>query len=142
MNRPAFFLALALSGCTTVLETGDKLERGITPPDGINYAVTRPEGGFKLDVTDARFAGKVELLSARKSRTKGGFAQVQFAVRNVSYLRQTAHFGFEWLDDSGAVTEGQRGWTPTPLEPGQITTVTAVALRADSAECRLRLITR
>ncbi len=142
MKRPLLLFAVMFSGCTPLLETGDKVERAITPPDGVNYAVTRPEGGFRLDAHDARFASKVELLAVRKSRTKGGFAQVQFDLRNASSLRQTANFGFEWLDASGAVVEGQRGWTPTPLEPGQITTVSATALRADSAECRLRILAR
>lgn len=142
MNRTAFLLVALLTGCTPLLQTGDKVERAITPPDGVNYAVTRPEGGFRLDTQDGRFAGKVELLAVRKSRTKGGFTQVQFDLRNASFLRQTANFGFEWLDAAGSVVEGQRGWSPTPLEPGQITTVTAVALRADSAECRLRILDR
>ncbi|MEY3957608.1 MAG: hypothetical protein RJA37_211 [Verrucomicrobiota bacterium] len=142
MNRFLLLTAALLCGCSTVLETGDTLERAITPPDGVNYAVTRPEGGFRLDVSDGRFASKVELLAVRKSRTRGGFTQVQFDLRNTSYLRQTANFGFEWIDAAGSVTEGQSGWSPTPLEPGQITTVTATALRSDSAECRLRILAR
>jgi hypothetical protein len=40
------------------------------------------------------------------------------------------------------VTESQPNWIVTPLEPGALTTVTATALKATSAECRLRLITR
>ena len=42
----------------------------------------------------------------------------------------------------GTVTESQPNWIVTPLEPGALTTVTATALKAQSAECRLRLISR
>ena len=61
-----------LAGCSTVLETGDRLERGLTPPDAVNYATTRPEGGFTTQLNDARIGNKIELLAARKSKTDGG----------------------------------------------------------------------
>ncbi|MEN9652710.1 MAG: hypothetical protein RL303_430 [Verrucomicrobiota bacterium] len=131
-----------LAGCTTILETGDKLERGLTPPDAVNYATTRPEGGFSTQLNDTRIGDKIELLAARKSKTAGGFTRVQFDLRNGSYLRRTVNLSFEWLAADGTVTESQPNWIVTPLEPGALTTVTATALKAQSAECRLRLISR
>jgi len=131
-----------LVGCTTILETGDKLERGLTPPDAVNYATTRPEGGFSTQLNDPRIGDKIELLAARKSKTEGGFTRVQFDLRNGSYLRRTVNLSFEWLAADGTVTESQPNWIVTPLEPGALTTVTATALKAQSAECRLRLISR
>lgn len=131
-----------LAGCTTILETGDKLERGLTPPDAVNYATTRPEGGFSTQLNDTRIGDKIELLAARKSKTEGGFTRVQFDLRNGSYLRRTVNLSFEWLAADGTVIESQPNWIVTPLEPGALTTVTATALKAQSAECRLRLISR
>lgn len=131
-----------LAGCTTILETGDKLERGLTPPDAVNYATTRPEGGFSTQLNDTRIGDKIELLAARKSKTEGGFTRVQFDLRNGSYLRRTVNLSFEWLAADGTVIESQPNWIVTPLEPGALTTVTATALKPQSAECRLRLISR
>jgi hypothetical protein len=131
-----------LAGCTAILETGDKLERGLTPPDAVNYATTRPEGGFSTQLNDTRIGDKIELLAARKSKTEGGFTRVQFDLRNGSYLRRTVNLSFEWLAADGTVIESQPNWIVTPLEPGALTTVTATALKAQSAECRLRLISR
>ena len=131
-----------LAGCSTVLETGDRLERGLTPPDAVNYATTRPEGGFTTQFNDARIGNKIELLAARKSKTDGGYTRVQFDLRNGAYLRQTINVSFEWLAADGTVTESQPNWIVTPLEPGALTTVTATALKSQSAECRLRLISR
>ena len=67
---------------------------------------------------------------------------MQFDLRNGSSLRQTINVSFEWLAADGSVVESQPNWIVTPLEPGALTTVTAIALRAQSAECRLRLISR
>jgi hypothetical protein len=114
----------------------------MTPPNAVNYATTRPEGGFTTQLNDARIGNKIELLAARKSKTDGGYTRVQFDLRNGSYLRQTINVSFEWLAADGTVTESQPNWIVTPLEPGALTTVTATALKATSAECRLRLITR
>jgi len=138
---PLFALGL-LTGCTSILETGDRIERGLTPPDAINYATTKPEGGFSTQLNDNRIGNKIELLAARKSKTEGGYARVQFDLRNGSYLRQTINVSFEWLAADGTVTESQPNWIVTPLEPGPLSTVTATALKAQSAECRLRLISR
>ena len=131
-----------LAGCTSVLETGAGLERGLNPPAAVNYATTRPEGGFTTQLNDARIGNKIELLAARKSKTDGGYTCVQFDLRNGSYLRQTINVSFEWLAADGTVTESQPNWIVTPLEPGALTTIPATALKASSAECRLRLITR
>jgi hypothetical protein len=131
-----------LAGCTTILETGDRIERGLTPPDAVNYATTKPEGGFSTQLNDNRIANKVELLAARKSKTDGGYTRVQFDLRNGAYLRQTINVSFEWLAADGSVVESQPNWIVTPLEPGALTTITATALKAQSAECRLRLISR
>jgi hypothetical protein len=79
---------------------------------------------------------------ARKSKTDGGYTRVQFDLRNGAYLRQTINVSFEWLAADGTVTESQPNWIVTPLEPGALTTVTATALKSQSAECRLRLISR
>jgi len=129
-----------LAGCTTILETGDKLGRGLTPPDAVNYATTRPEGGLSTQLNDPRIGYRIELLAGRQSKTEGGFTRVQFDLRNGSYLRRTVNLSFEWLAADGSVTESQPNWIVTPLEPGALTTVTATALTAQSAECRLRLI--
>ena len=138
---PLFALVL-LVGCSSILRTGDRIERGLTPPDAVNYATTKPEGGFTTQLNDNRIGNKIELLAARKSKTDGGYARVQFDLRNGSSLRQTINVSFEWLAADGTVTESQPNWIVTPLEPGALTTVTATALKAQSAECRLRLISR
>jgi hypothetical protein len=130
------------SGCTSILRTGDRIERGLTPPDAVNYATTKPEGGFTTQLNDNRIGNKIELLTARKSKTEGGYARVQFDLRNGAYLSQTINISFEWLAADGTVTESQPNWIVTPLEPGALTTVTATALKVQSAECRLRLISR
>ena len=91
---------------------------------------------------DTRIGDKIELLAARKSKTPGGFAVVQFDFRNGAFLGQNINVSFEWLSANGQVTERQDNWVPTLLEPGAIKTVTATAIKADSAECRLRLISR
>jgi hypothetical protein len=143
MNKILPLLALGLlAGCTSILETGDKLERGLTPPDAVNYATTKPEGGFTTQLNDARIGNKIELLAARKSKTEGGYTRVQFDLRNGAYLRQTINVSFEWLAADGTVTESQPNWIVTPLEPGALSTITATALKPQSAECRLRLISR
>ena len=138
---PLFVLSL-LAGCTSILETGESIERGLTPPSAVNYATTKPEGGFSTQLNDNRVGNKIELLAARKSKTDGGYSRVQFDLRNGSSLRQTINVSFEWLAADGSVVESQPNWIVTPLEPGALTTVTAIALRAQSAECRLRLISR
>ena len=138
---PLFAVGL-LAGCTSIIKTGDKVERGLTPPDALNYATTKPEGGFTTQINDMRFGNKLELLAARKSKTPGGYVQVQWDLRNGSLLPQSANVGFEWLNAAGSVTEPVRSWTPKQFEPGELTTLTATALRADSAECRLRLLSR
>jgi len=138
---PLFALSL-LAGCTSILETGESIERGLTPPSAVNYATTKPEGGFSTQLNDNRVGNKIELLAARKSKTDGGYSRVQFDLRNGSSLRQTINVSFEWLAADGSVAESQPNWIVTPLEPGALTTVTAIALRAQSAECRLRLISR
>jgi hypothetical protein len=138
---PLFSLVL-LVGCSSILRTGDRIERGLTPPDAVNYATTKPEGGFTTQLNDNRIGNKIELLAARKSKTDGGYARVQFDLRNGAYLSQTINVSFEWLAADGSVTESQPNWIVTPLEPGALTTVTATALKAQSAECRLRLISR
>ena len=143
MKKILPLLALGLlAGCTSILETGDSIERGMTPPDAVNYATTKPEGGFSTQLSDNRIGNKIELLAARKSKTPGGFAVVQFDFRNGAFLGQNINVSFEWLAADGTVTESQPNWIVTPLEPGALTTVTATALKATSAECRLRLITR
>ena len=136
-------LALVLLvGCSSILRTGDLIERGLTPPEAVNYATTKSEGGFSTQLNDNRIGNKIELLAARKSKTDGGYTRVQFDLRNGSYLNQTINVSFEWLAADGTVTESQPNWIVTPLEPGALTTVTATALKAQSAECRLRLISR
>jgi hypothetical protein len=143
MKKFSLLLALGLlTGCTSIIQTGDRIERGLTPPDAVNYVTTRPEGGYTPQITDNRFGNKIELLAARKSKTDGGYTRVQWDLRNGSYLGQTANISFEWLAADGSVTERQDNWITTPLEPGAITTVTAVALKSSSAECRLRIISR
>lgn len=143
MKKILPLLALGLlTGCTTILETGDKLERGMNPPSAVNYATTKPEGGFSTQLNDNRIGNKVELLAARKSKTDGGYTRVQFDLRNGSSLRQAINVSFEWLAADGTVTESQPNLIATPLEPGALTTVTATALKVQSAECRLRLISR
>ena len=143
MKKILPLLALGLlTGCTTILETGDKLERGMNPPSAVNYATTKPEGGFSTQLNDSRIGNKVELLAARKSKTDGGYTRVQFDLRNGSSLRQSINVSFEWLAADGTVTESQPNLIATPLEPGALTTVTATALKVQSAECRLRLISR
>ena len=136
-------LALGLlAGCTSFLETGDSIERGLNPRSAFNYATTKPEGGFSTQLNDNRIGNKVELLAARKSKTDGGYTRVQFDLRNGSSLRQAINVSFEWLAADGTVTESQPNLIATPLEPGALTTVTATALKVQSAECRLRLISR
>lgn len=143
MKRLLPLLGLGLlAGCTTIIKTGDKVERGITPPDAINYATTKPEGGFTTQINDSRFGNKLELLAARKSKTRGGYTQVQWDLRNGSLLPQAANVSFEWLGASGAVTEGPGTWAPKRFEPGELTTITATAVRPDSVECRLRILSR
>ena len=141
-NLLPFFALVLLVGCSSILRTGDRIERGLTPPDAVNYATTKPEGGFTTQLNDNRIGNKIELLAARKSKTDGGYARVQFDLRNGAYLSQTINVSFEWLAADGSVTESQPNWIVTPLEPGALTTVTATALKAQSAECRLRLISR
>ena len=136
-------LALGLfAGCTSLVSTADRLERGLTPPDAVNYVTTKADGTFETQINDQRIAGKIALLGARKSKTPGGFAQVQFELRNDSFLGRTINVSFEWLSADGRVTETQPNWIVTPLEPGAITLVNATALKAESAECRLRLLSR
>lgn len=143
MKRILPLLAVVfLAGCSSILKTGDKVERGVTPPDAVNYATTKPEGGFTTQINDARFGNKLELLAARKSKTPGGYAQVQWDLRNGSLLPQSANVSFEWLNAAGAVTEPHGSWTPKQFEPGELTTITATALRSDSVECRLRILSR
>jgi hypothetical protein len=139
---PFFFAAALLVGCTSVIKTADKVERGLTPPDAINYVTTKSDGTFVVQMNDTRIGNKIELLAARKSKTPGGFAVVQFDFRNGAFLGQNINVSFEWLSANGQVTERQDNWVPTLLEPGAIKTVTATALKAESAECRLRLISR
>lgn len=144
MNRLPLFLAAAalLAGCTSVVKTADKVERGLTPPDAINYVTTKPDGTFVTQINDSRIGNKIELIAVRKSKTPGGFAVVQFDFRNGAYLGQNINVSFEWLSIDGRVTERQDNWVPTLLEPGSLKTVIATALKADSAECRLRLVSR
>jgi len=129
-------------GCTSVINTADRVERGLTPPDAINFVTTKPDGTFVTQINDNRIGNKIELLAARKSKTPGGFAVVQFDFRNGAFLGQNINVSFEWLSANGQVTERQDNWVPTLLEPGAIKTVTATAIKADSAECRLRLVSR
>ena len=136
-------LALGLfAGCTSLVSTGDRLERGLTPPDAVNYVTTKADGTFETQINDQRIAGKIALLGARKSKTPGGFAQVQFELRNDSLMGRTINVSFEWLSADGRVTETQPNWIVTPLEPGAVSLVNATALKADSVECRLRLLSR
>ena len=143
MKKIIPLLALGfLTGCTSIIQTGDRIERGLTPPDAVNYATTRPEGGFTPQINDNRFGNKIELIAARKSKTDGGYARVQWDLRNGSYIGQTANISFEWLGSDGSVTESQPNWITTPLEPGALTTVTATALKSTSVEGRLRILSR
>lgn len=143
MNKILLLLSLGLlAGCTSLLSTGDRLERGLTPPDAVNYVTTKADGTFVTQINDQRIAGKLALLAARKSKTPGGFAQAQFELRNDSLLGRTINVSFEWLSADGRVTETQPNWITTPLEPGAITLVNATALKSESAECRLRLLSR
>ena len=143
MNKFLPLLALGLlTGCTSLIQTGDRLERGLTPPDAVNYVTTKADGTTETQINDQRIAGKIALLGARKSKTPGGFAQVQFELRNDSLLSRTINVSFEWLSADGRVTESQPNWVVTPLEPGAVTLVNATALKAESAECRLRLLSR
>lgn len=136
-------LALGLlAGCTSLIKTGDRIERGLTPPDAVNYVTTKADGTLETQINDQRIAGKIALLGARKSKTPGGFAQVQFELRNDSFLGRTINVSFEWLSADGRVTETQPNWIVTPLEPGAVSLVNATALKADSVECRLRLLSR
>ena len=131
-----------LTGCISLIQTGDRIERGLTPPDAVNYVTTKPDGSIVTQINDQRIAGKIALLGARKSKTPGGFAQAQFELRNDSLLGRTINVSFEWLSADGRVTETQPNWIVTPLEPGALTLVNATALKAESVECRLRLISR
>ncbi|MEY4272444.1 MAG: hypothetical protein RL250_1310 [Verrucomicrobiota bacterium] len=143
MKKLLPLLALGLlTGCTSIIRTGDRIERGLTPPDAVNYVTTKADGTVVTQINDQRIAGKIALLGARKSKTPGGFAQVQFELRNDSLLSRTINVSFEWLSVDGRVTETQPNWIVTPLEPGAVTLVNATALKADSTECRLRLLSR
>lgn len=143
MNKALPFLALGLlAGCTSLIDLGDRAERGLTPPDAVNYVTTKADGTFVTQVNDQRIAGKIAVVAARKSRTPAGFAQVQFELRNDSLMSRTINVAFEWLSVDGRVTESQPGMVATPLEPGALTLVNATALKAESAECRLRLLSR
>jgi hypothetical protein len=143
MKKLLPLLALGLfAGCTSLVSTADRLERGLTPPDAMNYVTTKADGTFETQINDQRIAGKLALLGARKSKTPAGFAQVQFELRNDSLLGRTINVSFEWLSADGRVTETQPNWVVTPLEPGAIALVNATALKVESAECRLRLLSR
>jgi hypothetical protein len=143
MKKLLPLLALGLfAGCTSLVSTADRLERGLTPPDAVNYVTTKADGTFETQINDQRIAGKLALLGARKSKTPAGFAQVQFELRNDSLLGRTINVSFEWLSADGRVTETQPNWVVTPLEPGAIALVNATALKVESAECRLRLLAR
>jgi len=143
MKKTIPLLALGLlTGCTSLIQTGDRIERGLTPPDAVNYVTTKPDGTIVTQINDQRIAGKIALLGARKSKTPGGFAQVQFELRNDSLLSRTINVSFEWLSVDGRVTETQPNWVVTPLEPGAVTLVNATALKSESTECRLRLLSR
>ena len=38
MKKFSLLLALGLlTGCTSIIQTGDRIERGLTPPDAVNY---------------------------------------------------------------------------------------------------------
>ena len=66
MKKLLPLLALGLlAGCSTVLETGDRIERGLTPPDAVNYVTTKADGTFETQINDHRIAGKLALLAAR-----------------------------------------------------------------------------
>jgi hypothetical protein len=143
MKKLLPLLALGLfAGCTSLVSTADRLERGLTPPDAVNYVTTKADGTFETQINDQRIAGKLALLGARKSKTPAGFAQVQFELRNDSLLGRTINVSFEWLSADGRVTETQPNWVVTPLEPGAIALVNATALKVESAECRLRFLSR
>jgi hypothetical protein len=143
MKKLLPLLALGLfAGCTSLVSTADRLERGLTPPDAVNYVTTKADGTFETQINDQRIAGKLALLGARKSKTPAGFAQVQFELRNDSLLGRTINVSFEWLSADGRVTETQPNWVVTPLEPGAIALVNATALKVESAEFRLRLLSR
>jgi len=133
-------LVFALSSCTTVIETGNKIEKTFSPPDAVNYVTTKPDGGFTPQINDQRFGDKIQMLAVRKSKLASGCMQVQFDLRNGSYLGQTVNVSFEWLGADGSITERQGNWMTTPLEPGALTTITAVALKPESTECRLRVL--
>jgi len=133
-------LVFALSSCTTIIETGNKIEKTLSPPDAVNYVTTKPDGGFTPQINDQRFGDKIQMLAVRKSKLASGCMQVQFDLRNGSYLGQTVNVSFEWLGADGSITERQGNWMTTPLEPGALTTITAVALKPESTECRLRVL--
>lgn len=57
-------LALGLlTGCTSIIQTGDRLERGMTPPDAVNYVTTKPDGTFVTQINDQRIAGRSPCLA-------------------------------------------------------------------------------
>jgi hypothetical protein len=132
--------AFLITGCTQIIETGSTIEKTFSPPDAVNYVTTKPDGGFTPQINDQRFGDKIQMLAVRKSKVASGCMQVQFDLRNGSYLGQTVNVSFEWLGADGSVTERQGNWMTTPLEPGALTTITAVALKPESTECRLRVL--
>ncbi len=143
MTKTFSFLALTtalLVGCSAIIHTGADIEKTFSPPDAVNYVTTKPDGGFTPQINDQRFGDKLQLIAVRKSKLASGCVQVQFDLRNGSYLNQTANISFEWLAEDGTVTERQGNWMATPLESGALTTVTAVALKPESKECRLRVL--
>jgi hypothetical protein len=143
MKKTALVLMATLFvGCTTLIKLGHKVERAATPADAVNFFTTQPDGSIKSEINDSRISRKIEVTAARKSKTANGFTQVQFDLRNVSYISQTVKIACEFLNADGAVVEKQEGWTNLPFQPGAMQTYTAMALETSAVECRLRLIDR
>lgn len=143
MKKTALLLlAGLLVGCTTLIKVADKAERAVTPADAVNFFTTQADGSLKREINDSRIARKIEVTSARKAKTANGFLEVQFDLRNVSYISQTVKVACEFLGADGAVVEKQESWSNLPFQPGAMQTFTAMALAPNAVECRLRLIDR
>lgn len=135
-------VTLLLVGCSAIIKTGDQIERAATPPDAVNYVITKSDGTYETQLSDSRLGGKLTIVSIRKFKNQGGYLQVQCEIKNSSALRQDLNLSFEFLSADGRIVEGQRNWDTLQLEPGALYTYTATALRLEAVECRFRFLAK
>jgi len=122
-------LALALTGCSTNVNTYERAESQAEP----SYVAD------KRVITDNTLAGTFRVVSINQATVSGNLLKVQATVANLKNKLRTLNYKFEWVDVNGmAVDSPNETWKAIQLQGRETQTISTVAVSPKAVDFRLK----